>query len=749
MTIGKSALSAPSVKGPDHGRTSSSATASAPPPNPDVPQTLPSKNGLNRSDSARSSSKDLAASGAGAAASASLQPDLASAKPTVDVQDSQMIAELDSSLKSTQSTIAELRQQLSAFNSTVASSQAQLQLSVDELRRKKKEEDADRQELKQKMKQLEENKRQAEAARREAEKKLKTVENQRDAIRQRIDKMQNEIEGMKADMEQCNDSIEQSRLATEQHTAETENSIKAKELELEELDRGLMVEVSTNAELATKVVQAAETLQSLIDNSPQQSHPVQSSAGENTGNQVGIVPGRNHQAPVFTLGDNSFQPSSHFFPLSSGPVEEFVPSQARQFHPGNTFNPGRGAHNVSLPSSERYGHQASLNGSQPESYGRSSPFQPNHSRHHNNYGSGSLTNFGPPTVPFESEEPGSPSVLMSSSFSADNLLPQGLFKSLEGDQTPLVGSQSELDDSLDLMEHLDPATYELPRSPDKPESSLSLNEPSNRVPESTSFTPRAISPDASANRQSLGQERGVDSQHGQNGLSGGVEVNSSHQANLDEASRMLSQYTGQDEDVTTKSRRWFSGSKIGAGRAGDVTNSAADARNGSDIYGNPLAQTVSNDSLLVPGGGFDNNPFAPSAAEKRALRWGTLGKWAGVGGTAGTARQASDGSTSHAHDMDHHHRPYGPSAHGHAHFPSPPSSARASSVDLNNQQARSAWDQAGAHDSGVTAGSSGSPRNVPSMINGAVPQEKRSFRLWSLGKKSAKEEPGSGTSIWN
>lgn len=88
--------------------------------------------------------------------------------------------ELASSFTATQNSVTDPREQLVSFNASIVNSQAQLQTSVDELRRKKKDDDADRADLKTKMRGLEENKRQAEGARREAEKKLKLVEAERD-----------------------------------------------------------------------------------------------------------------------------------------------------------------------------------------------------------------------------------------------------------------------------------------------------------------------------------------------------------------------------------------------------------------------------------------------------------------------------------------------------------------------------------------------------------------------------------------
>lgn len=609
------------------------------------------------------------------------------AKPAENKKESPMLADLSSSLAAAQATVTDLRDQLNAFNSTVAVSQAQLQTSVTELRRKKKDEDTDRADLKVKMKHLEENKRQAESARREAEKKLKTAVTMRDAVLDRCDTMQREMSRMRGEIQEFEEQIKESKTTTESYTKSTGEAIERKEEELTSLDEELAQEVSLNAELAAKVMQAAETLQALIDNSPQ---PVAEQANGPTPPSGEQVMHHNVGLPSYAGGNRPYAPSHNYsdpYQISSlGYQNQTHSHQLNVSGHGQDFRPFSTTNNVFRRTAS--GNVSSIGMAEP--YRRSSPF----------FDMPGYEGFGPLGAPIqayedesvgkflEADDPGSPNVNMSSSFTA-NLLPQGLFRSLEGDQTPQETSV-ELEDPMDVYES-DPATLQLPISPEKDE-------------EATGQTPKAASPGPGSQEPVSNGQGSKESEDDPVALQG----------SLDEASRKLAEY--HDDHDGPRPRRWFSASKSKI-HADGMTAETGVPPHLNEYFGMPLTHTISNESMLVPGGGFDNNPFAPSAAEKRALRWGSIGKW------AGGARQ-----TSAPHEVGG--GPYKPN------LGSLPNSARASSVDLNVQQnARAAWEHAG-------------PSAISSMI-GAVPQEKRSFKLWSLGKKSAKEEPGSGSSIWN
>jgi hypothetical protein len=609
-------------------------------------------------------------------------------------KDSPMLAELNSTLAAMQSSLASMQESLSLFDTNVAHQQAQLQATVDELRNKKKTEDADRADLKVKMKTLEENKRQAESARREAEKKLKTAVTMRDAVLERCETMQREMTRMRDEMQGYEEAIKESKVNTESHAKTTGEAIEQKEVDLTSLDKELANEVAENADLAAKVLQAAETLQALIDSSPQPVPDYANVPAPSPGEQGGIQPAGvgGHQTP-YSASNRVYNNSSFSFPDPYQSLGAGHPAQHHQ-HSGH-HNNAQGPDFRSFSSSGNVFRRTASGNVTTTATGMSEPFrQSSPFRDISGY-----EGFGPLGAPvqgfsdghhasfLEPEEPGSPNV-MSSSFTA-NLLPQGLFRSLEGDQTP-QDVKTELDDPMDILD-LDPANLELPKSPEKSE------EHSGQTPKPASSDP--VSHDVGSN--------------GGQGSKESDEDPASLQVSLDEASRKLAEY--HDETDGPRPRRWFSSSKLKGPTDAVLENGSGGHLN--DLFGMPLAQTISNESLLVPGGGFDNNPFAPSAAEKRALRWGSIGKW------AGGARQ-----TSAPHEVG---GPYK------QHLGSLPNSARASSVDLNGNGARQAWEHAAA-----------GPSTISSVI-GAVPQEKRSFKLWSLGKKSAKEEPGSGSSIWN
>jgi hypothetical protein len=73
---------------------------------------------------------------------------------------------LKAELAAAQTVLAELQAQLTTHDESVDAAHAHLQSTVDDLRQRRKEDDAERQDLKAKSKMLEDQKRQAEGARR-------------------------------------------------------------------------------------------------------------------------------------------------------------------------------------------------------------------------------------------------------------------------------------------------------------------------------------------------------------------------------------------------------------------------------------------------------------------------------------------------------------------------------------------------------------------------------------------------------
>lgn len=91
------------------------------------------------------------------------------------------------SLAAIDATIKEYEAQLATLKSATDSSQEQLQSQLDDMRKRKREDDTARSDIKGRTKGLDEGKRHAEAARRDAEKRLKAAEGLRDAAQQRTD----------------------------------------------------------------------------------------------------------------------------------------------------------------------------------------------------------------------------------------------------------------------------------------------------------------------------------------------------------------------------------------------------------------------------------------------------------------------------------------------------------------------------------------------------------------------------------
>ncbi len=586
---------------------------------------------------------------------------------------SPVIAELNASLSASVSSVSDLRDQLKTLTASVEHSQLQLQSAVNDLRKKKKDEDADRAELKTRMKGVEENKRQAESAKRDAEKKLKTAEVTRDGIKARIDSMTREIKEMEEERMGCIDEIRESREGREEHARAT--AIKSADAgrELESTEEELAEEGRLNTELAAKVMKAVDVLQSLIDKSPQAM-----TVGDEEGHgNAPVTPDGNLHAQPYNMGGGQ-----ELGGLYSG-----------------TYDSGSGMHDQSVR------HALS---SRPLS-------REFHDRHRYDNSSGNFPfsrvssfkdvtgyeGFGPlgvsamhggdayraPSIDVDVDEPGSPTGTMSSSFTA-NLLPQGLFRSLEGDATPVD------DDGMD-MDDYDPMDYALGHHHiDIPDNSNVITRPGEDV------TPPATQAGADEDDESA-SPRSV----------------TRHSVDFDDDRERHDHHSAEQDTRLSISpshsspRRWFSKVKTGI-TTNDHHGAAAAPHNGSALYGRPLSLTLSNDSLLGAGGQGFESAFAPSAAEKRALRWGSIGRWASNRQTG-----VADLPVFAAHAQ---------AQRSSAYHASPPGSARSSSVDLT---ARSAWDHADqASSSGVQASGPG--------------EERSPFRFFSLGKKIDKDAGG-------
>ena len=489
--------------------------------------------------------------------------------------DSPLIRELTSSLTAAQNSVTDLREQLVSFNASIANSQAQLQTSVDELRRKKKDDDADRADLKTKMRGLEENKRQAEGARREAEKKLKLVEAERDAILGRIEKMKGEIADFKQEIEDCSSAIRTARNETGEHEKIAREEMETIQRELAQLEDSVTQEAHFNGELAAQVAEAVDALQALIDNSP----------------QTPLAP-YNREEHDDMSRSNPTTPDVAQFPQNRLPASATAPFAGNfrdayaQPHPYPSGQPQRmstqATASILRDSAQQYRNNVTL---PPSAFRDLSGFE----------------GFGPLGAPVESgesevEDPGSPIGNMSSSFTA-NLLPQELFRSLEGDQTPSE-SKLDLEDPWDTMDLKEPVA----------EPAVSASDEKWSLP-----TPKAVSP-APAHEHASGLSNDPSPEESRNSpaLNAGLLHRAIQNADYDNHAP----------------RRWVSSSKLNA-LDGSSPFSGYNSSDRHSTLGFPLAQTTSNESLPVPNAGY-TNAFAPSAAEKKTLRWSSLGKWGNV-----------------------------------------------------------------------------------------------------------------------
>lgn len=521
------------------------------------------------------------------------------------------LAELHASLLAAQTSAQDLRAQVASIES--ASAHSQLRSALDDLRKHKKEEDAERAELKARMRSLEENKRQAEGVRRDAEKKLKSVEGERDGLRNKVNGTKADIEKLKDDIVRGERALEDSTKHRVEHTKQTREQVAAKREELGRVDGEIAQGAQLHAELTVQVLQAVEALQALIDQSPPNPTPEEEDVDDDF-----VVKRRPSSYPV--APDSGLQPYVEpYYSSANGP------GYTTDFRP---FSPTR---------------------QQPVSTGdqyRETGYEPG-------FGHLGVPAMAPRGSLDAGDEPGSPSGTMSSSFSV-NLLPQGLFSSLEGDVTPVDG-QTEMGDSADELTHDDDHVVQLDE-----ELRTSSHPPSGTQPPADSRTP----PSFSQGPQHAQPLAVVD--------------------DPDKLRRIMDDLNdaGHQQQANAAGRRWFQPKPRSANEVTAPT---------STLFGAPLGLTTSNESLRMPhsASALGDNPFAPSAAEKRALKWGSLGKW-GIGGPK-AARETSEPGTATRSLFQHDgnstaagvYRPY---------LHSPTNSARSSSADLTG--ARSAWDHA-------------------------------------------------------
>ena len=504
---------------------------------------------------------------------ASLSPP--AAEISTDLLDtSPVITTLKSDLTAAQAALADLQSQLLSHEESGTDSHARFSTTLEELRHRRKEDDADRQDLKSKTKSLEEQKRQAEAARRDAEKKLRVVEGVRDGLGAKISGALHEIEDLRGSMGLSERNVRATQEESARYVVEAREAMEGKQRDLVDIEAQLCDLDHINEELARQVKDSEERLRGLVEQGevarrtgPEEEMMMMAAAYE-VAAQEGYLYGHQpdptkqwaNQAAAYmaeagmpyleqTYTARPPHPASRAKPVAdiSG-FEDFGPGPAARADQGTTTPP------ISDSESDIYGH-----------------------------------------------DPGSPNGGISSAFSA-NLLPMGLFRSLEGDQTPI---EPETDDdplasTLPKAHSHEPPTTE--PHPDAPESGSESSDQHDlwRSPPLIEHDSRAINGSRLAPPSTTPPS--APSLPGLPALSG--------------------------------SRRWLSG-----------TSSAENIN--QYTFMQPTSST-SNDSLNLVSG-YEASPFAPSASEKKALalKWGPLSRyrWAGVNrdtpGPTGSAQSSS------------------------------------------------------------------------------------------------------------
>lgn len=529
----------------------------------------------------------------GSSANLAAPPTPPTADPNAEIN-SPVLTALKAELASAQSVLAELQAQLDAHDESVSAAQTHLQSTLDDLRRRRKEDDAERQDLKAKSKTLEDQKRQAEGARREAEKKLKSIESIRDGLNSKIAAALGEIEELKSNMEQSKKNITIVKEEGERYIKDTRDAVKSKTAELGTLEEEITSVETSNSNLSQQVREAEEKLKSAETAAedarkiaPEEEMMLMAAAYEAAASETYLHGQRQNQA------DSEWASQAAAYMAEAGmPMLD----QSYTARPAQSATSGYGHLSRPHPNNASY---RSLSDSlkQPPGQRDVSGFE----------------NFGPGTVgsgavgttrslasrrpsintqqaPASSvEDAGSPiNGPMSASF-PDSWLPQGLVRSLEGDVTPLDSGLSDAapedDDSLFMTLRDAVSEGVQPGQQDNSSSDSAEDSPPWRTQDGNDGPPRRMTPTMRLS-------------------------NSASSTHSNSTSTHTLQHMG-----SLPSRRWFSGAP-----------SSSDNLSSFNMF--PTVGRGSSDSLPLPG--FES-AFAPSASEKKALKWPLLNKarWSG------------------------------------------------------------------------------------------------------------------------
>ncbi|KGB76923.2 hypothetical protein CNBG_2761 [Cryptococcus deuterogattii R265] len=548
---------------------------------------------------------------------------------------SPLINSLKAELAAAQSVVQELQNQLSAHDQSVHEAHAHLQSTLDDLRTRRKEDDAERQELKARTKNLEEQKRQAESARREAEKKLRAVEVVRDGLENKIKSAEGSVKGTREQIGGSQQSVKVLQEEGDRHAVGARQEVERKQQEMRHMEAEIGTVEAKNEELESRVKEAEEKLKGVVEAGeaarkigPEEEMMMMAAAYE-VAAQEGYLHGYQHahggnsqwatQAAAYMaeagmphLGyDYTARPTSHVSTTGFGHLSKgtFASSSSRDLKElrytdmsgFEDFGPGSASvsRRVSGVNAGKK-QESTASDSESDVYGH---------------------------------DPGSPNGGISSSFSA-NLLPQGLFSSLEG-ETPYIGSGDDsttFDDPLKLDlggqdVQADNSSSSSASSPQQPPASSHHSSFSNPV---TTHVEPIKRPSGNASHSLLPYPSSTSPSSGPNGLA--------------PPTHSTTPPLIPGLPTLPGSRRWFSGTLSNDSLPNKSTSSFSASGFPSGItqlaYHHPTT-TASNDSLHMgvgsSGAGGYESPFAPTEGEKKALamaqgKWGGLSKrWTGGG----------------------------------------------------------------------------------------------------------------------
>ncbi|KAL7418423.1 hypothetical protein Q5752_006881 [Cryptotrichosporon argae] len=560
-----------------------------------------------------------------------------------DLPPSPALLALKTELAAAQAQLDELVAQLASHDHAVAAAHGVLQAQLDEVRQRRKEDDAERQELKTRTKSLEEQKRQAEAGRREAEKRLRAFETTRDGLKAKIAAARGEVEDLRSNMDVSERTVRIVQDEGRRRVHETAEGVEAKRAELEAAETEVAAIEAGNDDLARRVAEAEERLSQAVSNArlaPEEEMMFMAAAYEAAASE-----GYLRQTQQQHAADSQWASQAAAYMAEAGmPYVDPATYSARPAHAQNY------GHLVARhPNSASHRSLVGLGGA-----GSGAAADKKLDVHgYEDFGPGASRSLAaprpatPPHAHTDDDEPGSPNGPMSASFTA-TLLPQGLFRSLEGDAASIVGDGAS-DVAPDDDDDDDEDDGHSPANGDSP-AAHALKGP----------LVITTSPGSASVKHAAGGAASP--------AHSGSDISTDERASSRFALAHTPPYPLAPSTLpglpALPSRRWVSGAGAASAPAASTDHLHADAHAlaPAHAHANPFAlfhaANTSSDSLNLA---YESSPFAPSDSEKRALNWAPLAKykWA--------ARARADGGLGELADSLKRDLGAGPAQNGTAH----------------------------------------------------------------------------------